>query len=133
GLRKGRRVLLSNCVRCHDLKTVLEKPRSPQGWWRTVERMSEKPALFDPIEPAEQWHVTAYLIGITPPLQRAQKMLRERDEQHLAALTASKSPAPAQPGGDAGAPAQAAVDPAKAKATFERVCSQCHDTSDVDD
>ena len=50
-LSNGRDVLLGNCVKCHDLKTILAKPRSPSGWWQTVERMGEKPALFDPISP----------------------------------------------------------------------------------
>src|SRR5688572_6504624 len=38
-LKRGRGVLLENCVKCHDLKTILAKPRSPSGWWSTVERM----------------------------------------------------------------------------------------------
>ncbi|MEM9493887.1 MAG: hypothetical protein AAGC55_32365, partial [Myxococcota bacterium] len=66
GLRAGRRVLLEYCVKCHDLKTILAKPRTPSNWWRTVVRMVEKPALFDPINTEEQWQVTAYMIAITP-------------------------------------------------------------------
>jgi mono/diheme cytochrome c family protein len=142
GLRRGRQVLLRHCVRCHDLKTILSKPRSPRSWWRTVERMGEKPALFDPIESEDQWYVTAYLVGITPPLQRAQKRLRAEEEQRQKALQAAKlepQTPPPPTDGDAGVPpaptkpALPPVDPAKAKATFERVCSGCHDASDVDD
>ena len=69
-LRAGREVLLSNCVKCHDLRTVLLRPRSPSSWYRTVVRMAEKPALFSPIDKWQQWQVTAYLIAITPDLQR---------------------------------------------------------------
>lgn len=77
-LRNGRRVLLENCVKCHDLKTILAKPRTPSGWWSTVERMGEKPALFDPITERENFDVTAYLIAITPDLQRSTKQKREQ-------------------------------------------------------
>ncbi|MBA3398102.1 MAG: hypothetical protein H0T89_36085 [Deltaproteobacteria bacterium] len=75
-LTNGRDVLLGNCVKCHDLKTILAKPRSPSGWWSTVERMSEKPALFRPLTEHEMHEVTAYLIAITPDLQRASKQQR---------------------------------------------------------
>ena len=49
GLRAGRDVLLNQCVRCHDLKTVLARPRTSSDWLETVRRMAEKPALFAPI------------------------------------------------------------------------------------
>lgn len=141
GLKKGRRVLLRNCVRCHDLKTILAKPRSPGSWWRTVVRMGDKPALFDPIDEMEQYQVTAYLIAITPPLQRAQKKLRKQELERKKAMEAA-TPEPETPpvtDGDAGVPPTptppktSTVDAKKAKATFERVCGDCHDASDVED
>ncbi len=32
GLRAGREVLSSRCVECHDLRTVLARPRTPRAW-----------------------------------------------------------------------------------------------------
>jgi mono/diheme cytochrome c family protein len=152
-LRHGRRVLLDNCVKCHDLKTVLVKPRSPSGWWTTVERMSDKPALFDPLTEREMFDVTAYLIAITPDLQRSSKQKREqrlaRDtaiSEAAAAMSApGEGPAPGDgPAPDAGpasgsgaAPAGAAPPPARkvdlaaAKKTYEEVCSQCHELDEI--
>ena len=135
GLRKGRAVLLSKCVKCHDLKTILDRPRTPSNWYRTVERMAEKPALFDPIEADQQWHVTAYLVAITPDLQRSAKQIREIEEEKKETMEASaeSSVMPGGEGEDGGAGMDMSkIDPAKAKATFEETCSQCHELSDVD-
>ena len=79
-LRRGRQVLLNHCVKCHDLKTILARPRTAQGWWQTVLRMAEKPALFRPISERDQWRVTAYMIAITPDLQKSVKRVREAAE-----------------------------------------------------
>ncbi len=120
-LRNGRKVLLDNCVKCHDLKTILAKPRSPAGWWTTVERMSEKPALFDPISEREMFNVTAYLIAITPDLQKSSKQKREAQLARATAMSkAADAPAPDKP-----------VDLAAAKKTYEDVCSQCHDLDEI--
>jgi len=167
-LREGRQVLLAHCVKCHDLKTILARPRTPQGWWQTVERMAEKPALFRPISEDDQWKVTAYLVAITPDLQKSVKKVREAQEERDVAMeeaaavmgvagtggpggeeatapageeetttTPPAAPAPCAPPAPA-APAapkkpMPAIDPAKAKATFAQVCSQCHELSDVDE
>ncbi|MBA3503989.1 MAG: hypothetical protein H0T65_26750 [Deltaproteobacteria bacterium] len=157
GLASGRAVLLDNCVKCHDLKTILAKPRTPSGWWTTVDRMSEKPALFAPMSQQEMFEVTAYLVAITPDLQKASKQKREQEvardeamdqamEEEVAAAppapappttttpttpttpTTTPTPAPAAPA----KPAAPAVDLAKAKKVYEDVCAQCHDLSDVD-
>lgn len=108
-LGRGRDVLLGNCVKCHDLRTILAKPRTPAGWWSTVERMSEKPALFAPLAEREMYEVTAYLIAITPDLQRSAKQKKRdalaRDQAATDALTGedgSTSTLPtAQPPSDA--------------------------------
>lgn len=153
-MTSGRHVLLDNCVKCHDLKTILAKPRTPSNWWNTVERMAEKPALFAPMTETEMYEVTAYLIAITPDLQKATKQKREeqvaRDEAMQEALD-EMQPAPAPPPGDGSGsaappapaptpaptpapapPARPAVDLAKAKKVYEEICAQCHDLSDVD-
>jgi hypothetical protein len=74
-LRSGRKVLLTQCVTCHDLKTILTRPRTPADWVRTVERMANR-QIFDPIEEQEQWAVSAYLIAISPELQNSAKARR---------------------------------------------------------
>src|SRR5690606_18794188 len=48
-LRAGRQVLLQKCVACHDLKTILIRPRSPLDWVGTVDRMVIKPTFTEPI------------------------------------------------------------------------------------
>ena len=70
----GRDVVLDKCTKCHDLKTILDKPRSPQAWWRVVRRMAQKPALFAPMTNEEQKAVTAYLIAISPSLRQAPRI-----------------------------------------------------------
>jgi cytochrome c5 len=137
-LSAGRTVLLESCVKCHDLKTILAKPRTPSGWWNTVERMAEKPALFRPMSEREMYDVTAYLIAITPDLQKASK---QRHRKEVAQEDAMTEAMPAEvptvtPVGVAVPPQPNVVAPvedlAVAKKTYEEVCSQCHDLSDVD-
>lgn len=150
-LSNGRDVLLGSCVKCHDLKTILEKPRTPSGWWNTVERMADKPALFAPMTEREMYEVTAYLIAITPDLQKASKQ-RHRQDVARAEAVAEISPdttaataalttvitAPATTGtGPISAtalspPPDPTIDLARAKTTYEEVCAQCHELSEVD-
>lgn len=120
-LRHGRQVLATKCVVCHDLKTVLVQPRTPAGWWRTVERMADKPTFDDPLTERELYDVTAYLIGITGDLQRSARQQREQKLQQQQAI------APADPS----APAPA-YDEAAAQKVFETRCSECHELSEVD-
>lgn len=117
-LRAGRAVLMDKCVRCHDLKTILTVPRSPADWVSTVARMAEKPAVFAPITEHEQEVVSAYLVAITPDLQKSAK---------------SRPPAPlsTQSAGNRAAQLPSGVDGEAARA-FNRVCSQCHAASKVD-
>ncbi|MCW3098023.1 MAG: hypothetical protein JWL77_3641 [Chthonomonadaceae bacterium] len=123
GLRAGRTVLMDKCVRCHDLKTILIRPRTPADWVTTVERMAEKPALFAPLTEREQRFVSAYLIGITPDLQKSVKsQLQQAQAQQQTQRATAQS----------GTNAASQVAPALAQATFHRLCSQCHAVSDVD-
>jgi mono/diheme cytochrome c family protein len=135
-LARGRHVLLRKCVRCHDLKTILLKPRTPADWLRTVERMTDKPALFDPIEEREMHAVTAYLVAITPELQRSQKQLRKEGEDKARAIQAARATEmTAPPASDSGAgavPATKAYDLAEAKTLYEEECSLCHELSEID-
>jgi mono/diheme cytochrome c family protein len=76
-LEQGRRVLLGKCVACHDLKTIIAKPRTPSDWVRTSKRMVEKPTLGVTISADEGRRAAAYLIAITPDLQRSAKEKRK--------------------------------------------------------
>ncbi|MEK9137577.1 MAG: hypothetical protein AAB393_10680 [Bacteroidota bacterium] len=126
--KQGRDVLLSKCVQCHDLRTVLVRPRTPDNWVQTVSRMAER-SVFNPINEEEQWRVATYLIAISPDLQKG---VRHKKEQVAKAA-------------DAKAVAQEVVNPtvleaaatktydiANAKATFESTCAQCHRLTNVD-
>ena len=155
-LEAGRSVLIDQCTQCHDLKTVLDKPRPPATWANVVVRMAEKPSLFGTISVADQARVTAYLIAITPDLQRSAKQRRsdatatedDGSEPGVDAgvidsdLPVDAGVGPSRDAGivtDAGVPidtavpaAKPAIDPTQAKATFLRKCSGCHETADVD-
>jgi mono/diheme cytochrome c family protein len=155
-LRQGRDVLLRQCVQCHDLRTILLRPRMPEDWVRTVVRMAERSQLWDPIEEREQWAVAAYLIAITPDLQRSVKQKREQEkigkEARMAVEEASKQKREQEKIGEpirrtveatsseasVGTPvepkttAPPSIDVALAQRTFEATCSQCHETSEVE-
>jgi rubredoxin/mono/diheme cytochrome c family protein len=118
-LRRGQRVLRRECVACHDLRTVLARPRTPESWRQTVRRMADRTTTLDPITDEEQWQVTAYLVGISPRLQQSVQKRREEQEQRAKAEDAAEAVASqeAEP---------PAYDPAAAKQLFEAKCSQCH-------
>ena len=157
-LREGQDVLLKKCVQCHDLRTILARPRTPPDWVRTVDRMAIKPMIGEPISLEDQWTVSAYLIAITPELQvsakeqRRQRMQASQAQNALAVLTN-----PDAVGGEAivnpdevivnpdevivnpdeveeieETPVEDAYDPEAARELFEITCSLCHDLSDVD-
>ena len=157
-LREGQEVLLKKCVQCHDLRTILARPRTPPDWVRTVDRMAIKPIIGEPISQEDQWTVSAYLIAITPELQvsakeqRKQRMQVSQAQNALAVLTN-----PDEVGGEVivnpdevivnpdevivnpdeveetdATSTEDAYDPEAARELFEITCSLCHDLSDVD-
>ncbi len=148
-LQHGREVLLTKCTFCHDLKTVIAKPRTPKDWVRTVNRMAAKPTLGQPIAQKELQQVAAYLIAITPDLQKSSKAKRANAKKKSEAMKAAKAAtaiamAPTETNKDntnnataeSGKSKMATIasyDAAKAKEAFEDICSQCHETSDVDE
>ena len=127
-LRSGRIVLLSKCVQCHDLRTVLVRPRTPEVWVQTVHRMADR-AVFEPISDEEQQNVATYLIMISPDLQKSAQERRHQEisdekskagsELALNAMTLPES-------------ATATVDLAKARKVFEATCSQCHKSEAIE-
>ena len=174
GLEQGRRVLLEDCTFCHDFRTAISRPRTPEDWVRTAGRMADKPSLGPHITPDKVAHVAAYLVAITPELQESAKAKRvvemdqarsmkaadEMMDEPPAAAAPTDSSAPTAPTAPAATPAnpaptgpgarpaptvptatpappptpaaRPALDLARAKKTFLRACSQCHDASDVD-
>jgi cytochrome c5 len=126
GLLQGRQVLLTKCVACHDLRTVLTRPRTPADWEKTVERMAERPVIGDVIADVEQWAVTAYLVAISPDLQNAAADARKQKQEKADVKAAAKDKNDA----DAAAPPGFAVSAVKPK--FEKACSQCHEIDDVE-
>ena len=157
-LREGQDVLLKKCVQCHDLRTILIRPRTPPDWVRTVDRMAIKPIIGEPITQEEQWTVSAYLIAITPELQvsakeqRKQRMQVSQAQNALAVLTNPDEVAdevivnpdevivnpdevivnPDEVGETDETLTEEAYDPEAARELFEITCSLCHDLSDVD-
>ena len=118
-LRAGRDVLRQECVDCHDLRTVLARPRTPENWRQTVRRMADRMSLVDRLEDDKQWQVTAYLVAISPQLQQSARQLREqRDRQDAAQKAAAAVKAEEVKDGE--------YEPAAAKRLFEKKCSQCH-------
>ena len=157
-LREGQDVLLKKCVQCHDLRTILARPRTPPDWVRTVDRMAIKPMIGEPITLEDQWTVSAYLIAITPELQvsakeqRKQRMQVSQAQNALAILTNPDEVAdevivnpdevivnpdevivnPDEVEEIDETPAEDTYDPEAARELFEITCSLCHDLSDVD-
>jgi mono/diheme cytochrome c family protein len=115
GLETGRRVLLSKCVQCHDLRTVLVRPKTPEAWLQTVNRMGDRAVIGKPIDQAERWHVATYLIAISPDLRQALIAKREQDLESQETLDAVRN-----------LPSGARVDMDIAKQTFASKCVQCH-------
>jgi mono/diheme cytochrome c family protein len=144
-LRAGRTVLTKKCVVCHDLKTILDQPRTPAAWFNVVERMGDKPALFTRLTDQDLDRVTAYLIAITPDLQKSRRQRRgeelargEAMKQADALLAASAAmaapPAPGTTPPEATPPPapMPVIDLMRAKATYTETCSQCHDLAEID-
>ncbi len=123
-LRRGRQVMLTQCVECHDLKTILARPRSPQDWVHTVERMGEKPALSKPLEEKDLWAVSAYLIAISPDLQASAAKKRQQEVEAKKAKAAGLAALDA----DAGAPTAGG----DAKPLLAKHCTQCHELTELD-
>ena len=128
-LREGQHVLQRKCVVCHDLRTILAKPRTPTDWVRLVNRMAIKPMIGEPIHQEEEWTVSAYLIAITPDIQvsaREQRQERMRVEEAKEAVQIATVAMETET-------VAATYNEAEAKVLFEDKCSQCHPFTDVED
>ena len=129
-LRAGQHVLQRKCVVCHDLRTILAKPRTPPDWVKLVNRMAIKPVIGEPITTDEEWRVSTYLIAITPDIKNAVKQQRvvqmRTDESKAAAEIAASVMTD-----ETNIVTADTYNAAKAKALFEDKCSQCHPYQDV--
>lgn len=120
-LREGQKILRHDCIECHDLRTVLARPRTPSNWRQTVSRMADRAELVRPLSEDEQRKVTAYLVALSPQLQSSTQQLRDAQKQREEARQAAAAV-------QEKAVEEVAYDPAAAKALFEAKCSQCHNT-----
>lgn len=125
-LEAGRRVLTNKCTQCHDLRTVLIRPRPPLAWRQTVARMADRSTVLNPITGNDELEVTAYLIAVSPTLQQTLKRRREAQLQSnlsQQAITEARRTM-----------AQGATkfDLDSARRTFETLCSQCHDPDQLE-
>lgn len=123
GLDAGRGVLTRKCTQCHDLRTILVKPRTPADWHSTVTRMANRATALNPINESEQWAVTAYLIAISPTLQKGVAEKRDAGAANAQAQRATRQPGIGSP---------ETYNAAMAKALFEGKCAQCHSPSLVE-
>ncbi len=117
GLAEGRDVLTRKCTQCHDLRTILVKPRTPEAWHSTVTRMANRSTTLNPINESEQWSVTAYLVAITPTLQQGVSERREETIEASASRTAVR---------ESDVAALENYDAVAAETLFQAKCSQCH-------
>lgn len=123
GLAEGRDVLTRKCTQCHDLRTILVKPRTPEAWHNTVTRMATRSTTLNPISESEQWSVTAYLIAITPTLREGVSDRRVETLEASASRQAIRQSEIAEP---------LNYDAVAAESLFQTKCSQCHAPSLVE-
>ncbi len=124
GLAEGREVLTRKCTQCHDLRTILVKPRTPEAWHNTVKRMATRSTTLNPIDESEQWSVTAYLVAISPTLREGVSDKRAETEEASASRNAARQSAIAPPQN---------YDAAAAEALFNTKCAQCHAARLIED
>lgn len=124
GILAGRQVLINKCTQCHDLRTALARPRTPESWRQTVRRMANRSTILNPISDTEQWQVTAYLIAISPTLQRTLRMKRDLDEQTAASQQAIMSVGKTMQ--EQGVAMNGDFNLDAARELFQTRCSQCH-------
>ena len=128
GLDAGRKLMQTKCVQCHDLRTVLVRPRTPQSWKQTVARMANRSTVLAPISEEDQWFVTAYLIAVSPTLQES---LRQRREAAMEAIDSQQAMVSASAMvEDEGMDGE--YDAMQARGLFEQTCSLCHAYTQVD-
>ena len=125
---RGRQILVKQCVVCHDMRTILAKPRTPQRWYDVSMRMLDKPSVFGEQLLAEDIPaVTAYLAAITPEIQKSTKERRKQER-----IGEKNTDAMVDLAHGADAVGSAKIDPAKGEALLEENCTACHELDEND-
>ena len=120
GLFAGRQLLRSKCVQCHDLRTILARPRTAKNWRDTVERMANRATVVTSFTETEKARITAYLVAITPTLQNS--IMEQRKQQSASADSAAAAKkVSAMPMDD-----DPNFDVVAAQEVFNSKCSLCH-------
>ena len=131
GLQKGRDLLVNKCVSCHDMRTILIRPRTGARWHELVVRMHDKPDPYssNPLTDEEAPYVTAYLVAITPDIQASRKKKVEEDKART--KVEEKTVAAMAEEADTAGPS-VAVDETKAKAILAARCADCHENDEIE-
>lgn len=127
-LDRGRTVLAHKCTTCHDMRTILIKPRTAQKWHDVSQRMLDKPSVFgDRLLARDIPYVTAYLVAITPEIQQSSKRMQEAKAEQAQREAAT---AEMVHQGDAAAAPQ--LEKAAAEALFRDKCTECHEVDETE-
>ncbi|MEM9187903.1 MAG: DUF6529 family protein [Myxococcota bacterium] len=94
---KGREVLVQKCTPCHDIRTILSRPRNGESWLSLNQRMAEKPQISEPITQPDVYFVTSYLVAVTPGIQETTQALREARLARAAAADSLDDPFAEEP------------------------------------
>jgi len=124
---RGRQILVKKCITCHDMRTILVKPRTAKGWYKVNQRMLEKPAVFgEQLDSEDVPFVTAYLVAITPDIQRSAK---DKREQNRAVLARTNAMVDAVHNADT---TESTVDEKAGEALLQVKCVDCHEMDEVE-
>jgi hypothetical protein len=104
GFKRGRDVLVHKCTPCHDMRTILSRPRSGESWLDLNQRMAEKPQIGEPLTRSDVYYVTAYLVAVTPGIQESARKLRAVRLERAEAVEALDLELGAELTGGSGAP-----------------------------
>jgi cytochrome c5 len=136
----GRSVLVDKCVVCHDLRSILKKPKSGKQWLSTVLRMQKLPSMGSVrILEKDIGPVTAWLIAINPSLQEKKKADKAKKKEEIkavkqaqAAAVEGKTEASAEGGAKTAKEVKNTYDDAAAEDLVRTKCTECHEMDDIE-
>jgi mono/diheme cytochrome c family protein len=131
----GRSVLVDKCVVCHDLRSILKKPKSGKQWLNTVLRMQKLPSMGSVrILDKDIGPVTSWLIAINPSLQEKKKADKANKKEERKAVEQAQNAAKST--GSDGLPtegeAKDTYDDAAAEDLVRTKCTECHEMDDIE-
>jgi cytochrome c5 len=130
-LTQGREILTRKCSFCHDMRTILVKPRTGASWYKLALRMQEKPTLGPPLTDEDVRQVTAFLVAISPDIQSSIRLKRKGERERKARLGTVTQVAQAPSVGEKAAPKVLSAE--EGQALLEAKCTECHELDDVQD